>query len=342
MHDDALPVLIEVIRGNTTESRHAGVAVVCDARGTVMWSLGDPGLVMFPRSAIKPIQSALVMAESGAMQAFDVSPQELALACASHAGDPIHTDPVRTWLSRIGLEPSNLECGPQDPRTRDVLRDLLRAGCEAGREHNNCSGKHTGFLTICRHMGVDPAGYPDADHPAQAAVCRTMAEMCDTDHATADLGTDGCGVPSIAMPLVGLATGMARLADPSGLSHGRAQACRAIVAAMAAHPLMIAGAGRTCSVLNRAGKGRFVVKGGAEGVYAAAWPGKGWGIALKIADGAGRAAEVAVIHVLRHIGAIDDATWQSLAAWRQPQQHNWAGTRTGELRAAGTLSARSG
>ncbi len=334
-----LPLLIEVTRGATVESRHTGAAVVTDASGKVIWSVGDAGLVMFPRSAIKPIQAALVMAESGAMEAFDVSQKELALACASHNGETMHTEPVRAWLARLGLSPANLECGSQDPGIAEALHELYREGGHAGPEHNNCSGKHTGFLTVCRHMKVDPANYLDPEHPAQAAVCATMAAMCDVDLKAADLGTDGCGVPTIAMPIHNLALGMARLANPEGLADRRADACKAIVAAMAAHPMMVAGTGRASTALLAAGKGRFVVKGGAEGVYAGAWPEKGLGIALKIADGAGRAAEVAMAHILRRLGAIDDAMWRELHATANPVLKNWKGTRVGEVRAAGALLA---
>lgn len=335
---EALPLLVEVTRGTTVESRHVGAAVAVDAAGKVVWSVGDPALAMFPRSAIKPIQSALVMAESGAMEALSISRKELALACASHNGEPIHTGPVTAWLARMGLSPANLECGEQDPGTAEALHDLYRSGGHAGPEHNNCSGKHTGFLAVCRHMGVDPKGYLAPDHPAQAAVCRTMAEMCGVDLGTADIGTDGCGVPTIAMPLHALALGMARLADPARLGDRRADACRAIVAAMSEHPLMVAGTGRACTALLEAGRGRFVVKGGAEGVYAGAWPEKGLGIALKIADGAGRAAEIAMARVLHRLGALDDDGWQALGPWRRKPLRNWAGTQVGEVRPAGALA----
>ena len=164
------PILIDVTRGNTVESRQRGAVVVSDARGNVVWSLGDPELVMFPRSAIKPIQAALAMAESGAMDPFGVSQKELALACASHNGEPMHVEPVLTWLERLGLSPANLECGRQDPGIAKDLHELYRSGGEASAEHNNCSGKHSGFLTVCRHMDVDPKGYLDPEHPAQAAV----------------------------------------------------------------------------------------------------------------------------------------------------------------------------
>lgn len=338
MDDSGLPLLAEVTRGTTVESRHHGAVVVTDAAGKVVWNLGDPGLVMFPRSAIKPIQAALVMAESGAMDAFGVSSKELALSCASHNGEAIHTGPVRAWLARMGLSPADLECGDQDPGTPDALHELYRSGGHAGPEHNNCSGKHSGFLTVCRHLGVEPRGYLDPEHPTQAAVCSTMAQMCDVDLARADLGIDGCGVPTIAMPLHGLALGMARLADPANLPDRRADACKAIVAAMAAHPMMVAGTGRTCTALLAAGRGRFVVKGGAEGVYAGAWPEKGLGIALKIADGAGRAAEIAMTHVLRRLGALDDAAWSELQNKAHVTLRNWVGTRVGTVRAAGALA----
>jgi len=339
MPESSMPLLVEVTRGTTVESRHHGAVVVTDAAGKVVWSLGDPGLVMFPRSAIKPIQAALVMAESGAMEAFGVSQKELALACASHNGEPIHTEPVRAWLKRLGLSTADLECGDQDPGRAQDVHELYRAGGQAGPEHNNCSGKHSGFLTVCRHLGVAPRGYLDLEHPTQAAVCNTMADMCDVDLANADLGTDGCGVPTIAMPLHGLALGMARLADPGRLSDRRADACKAITAAMAAHPTMVAGTGRACTALLTAGKGRFVVKGGAEGVYAGAWPEKGLGIALKIADGAGRAAEVVMAHVLRRLGALDDTAWAELEGTAHATLRNWVGTKVGTVRAGGALLA---
>ncbi len=311
--------------------------VVADAKDDIVWSLGDPELVMFPRSAIKPTQAALVMAESDAMEAFGVSRKELALTCASHNGEPMHVEPVLAWLERLGLSPANLECGAQDPGFAGDLHTLCRSGGKAGPEHNNCSGKHSGFFTVCRHMGVEPKGYLDPEHPAQAAVCRTMAEMCSVDLTEADLGTDGSSVPSIAMPLHALALGMARLADPAGIADARAQACRAIVEAMATHPLMVAGTNRACSALLESGRGHYVVKGGAEGVYAGAWPQMGYDIALKIEDGAGRAAEVAMTHILRRIGAIDEIAWSELSDWAIRPQRNWVGTRTVEIKAADAL-----
>jgi L-asparaginase II len=327
-----LPVLVEIVRGMTVESRHRGSLVAVDSSGATVAALGDPETMIFPRSAIKPIQSALVMAETGAAQAFDVGEPELALACSSHSAESVHVEAVRAWLTRLGYQPANLECGAQDPSDIDSLHDLYRAQGRAGPEHNNCSGKHTGFLTICRHLGVEPAGYLEPDHPAQAAVCRAMADMCDVDLARADLAIDGCGVPSIAMPLEKLAFGMARLADPDDLAPARADACRAIVRAMAAHPVMVAGTKRFGTALLKAGRGRFVSKTGAEGVYCAAWPEKKLGIAVKIEDGAGRAAEIVIAHVLRKLGALDDQGWAALGGRHSPAIRNWTGTEVGDMR----------
>ncbi len=332
-----LPILVEVVRGMTVESRHRGSIVIVGSDGEIVQSLGDPEIMVFPRSAIKPIQSALVMAETGAAQAFDVSDQELALACSSHSAEIVHVVAVREWLLRVGYLPDNLECGPQDPSDIDALHELYRAQGNAGPEHNNCSGKHTGFLTICRHQGVDPAGYLAPDHPVQAIVCQAMADMCDVDLSRADLGIDGCGVPTIAMPLHALALGMARLADPSALDAARAQACGAIVDAMAAHPVMVAGTKRFGTALLKAGRGRFVGKTGAEGVYCAAVPGRNVGIAIKIEDGAGRAAEVVIAHILRKLGALDDEGWRALGGRQNPVLRNWSGTEVGDIRPSGEL-----
>ena len=332
-----LPVLVEAVRGMTVESRHRGSVVAVDSSGALAVELGDAEHMVFPRSAIKPIQAALVMAETGAAQAFDVSDQELALACSSHSGEVVHVLAVREWLLRLGYRPCNLECGAHDPVDPDALHELYRAQGNAGPEHNNCSGKHAAFLTICRNRGVAPEGYLAPDHPVQAEVCRAMADMCEVDLARADLAIDGCGVPSIAMPLHALALGMARLADPSRLPRARAEACGGIVKAMAAHPVMVAGTKRFGAALLTAGRGRFVSKTGAEGVYCAAWPERKLGIAVKVEDGAGRAAEVVIAHILRKLGALDDEGWAALGGRQNPAIKNWAGTEVGDIRASGEL-----
>lgn len=306
------PLVVEVTRGGVVESRHRVTAVVVDARGGVVAAWGDAQLRTFPRSTLKPVQ-ALALVEGGAAAAFGLGSEELALAAASHSGEPRHAERVAAWLARIGLEPQALECGGPSPL------------------HHNCSGKHTGFLTLARHLGVAHAGYIDADHPVQRLVGAVIADM--TGEAAAPWGIDGCGIPAFALPLTAVAQAMARMADPAELPPARAAAARAIVAAMAAHPELVGGEGRLCTHFMRRVP-RIVVKDGAEGFYGAIVPERGWGVAVKAEDGAGRAAEVAVLTVLARLGLLLADEQQSLAQWLRPPVLNGAGRVVGEVRVA--------
>ncbi|HSV30369.1 MAG TPA: asparaginase [Candidatus Omnitrophota bacterium] len=297
-----LPIVIEILRGGLVESRHLGNAAVCDPAGAVVAEWGDSDRPTFPRSAIKPIQ-ALPLVESGAADAFALTDEELALATASHSGEPMHTERVARWLARIGLGPEALECG---------------AGDRASPLHNNCSGKHAGFLTVARHLGIRSAGYIRHDHPVQQMVSAAIAEATGT--AGAPWGTDGCGIPTFSLPLSGIARAMA------GMTTDRPAAAR-IVAAMRAHPHLVAGTNRLCTRFMQAVPG-IVVKGGAEGVYGAIVPKKGWGVALKIEDGAGRAAEAAILAVLAKLKLVSEERASQLT----PEIRNAAGKIVGEVR----------
>ena len=333
MTDAANPIAAEVTRGGIVESLHRAIAVVCDASGDIVHRWGDAGRPIFPRSAIKSIQ-ALPIIETGAAERFALSDVELALACASHGGEPMHVNAVAAWLARIGLGIEDLECGAQAPIHAPAAEALFRAGETSSAIHNNFSGKHAGMLTTARHMGEPTRGYIAPDHPVQRRVAATIGEMCGVDMDAAPLGIDGCSIPTFAIPLAGLATGMARIADPSGLGADRAAAVARLCRAVAAHPEMVAGTGRFCTALNRESKGRVFAKTGAEGVYVAAVPTLGLGIAVKADDGAGRAAEVAALGVLRRIGALDEALAAALADFIVKPIVNRAGRRTGEVRAA--------
>lgn len=308
----ANPVLLEVLRGETVESRHRGAAVVCDARGTVVAAWGDIARPIFPRSAIKPLQ-ALPLVESGAADRFGCGAEELALACASHTGEPVHVDAVAAWLTRLGVGVEALECGAHAPLDAAAAAALLRRGTAPLALHNNCSGKHAGMITTALALGESVVGYVGADHPVQRRVRQVLEEMSESDLATAPAAIDGCSIPTIAMPLTAMARAMARFIDPAGLPPARAAACRRLAAAMAAHPVLVAGSGRLPSVAMAAAPG-VVVKNGAEGVFCAALPEKGLGIALKIDDGARRAAEVAIAALLHHLGAFDAPGWRAVEA----------------------------
>jgi L-asparaginase II len=306
---------------------------VVDAGGRVRAAWGEADAPTFPRSAIKAIQ-ALPLIETGAAEAFAVSEPELALAASSHSAEPVHVQAVARWLRRLGLDADDLECGPHPPIDRKAAEALVREGSAPARTHNNCSGKHTGFLTVARHLGVPTKGYTLADHPVQRLVTRAIAEMTEVDVAHVAVGVDGCGIPTLGLPLSGLARAMARIADPSGLPESRVAAIGRLRKAIAAHPLLYAGTGRFTTRLLGAVGDRLFVKSGAEGVFAAAIPAQGLGVALKVEDGAGRANEVAMLHLLRWLGAIDAATMEGLGPVALHAVTNTQGKTVGEVRAA--------
>lgn len=328
---DANPVVVEVTRGEAVESRHRAAVAVVDAPGAVVAAWGDVAGAIYPRSAVKPLQ-ALALVESDAADAFGLGDAELALACASHAGTPAHVERIARWLDRLGVSPDALACGPHPPFDEAAAEALARSGRAPTRLHNNCSGKHAGFLAAARHLGAPAEGYESPDHPVQRRVRETLATMAGTD--VGPVAVDGCGVPTFALPLSGLARAFARLADPSGLAPGRAAACRRLVAAMAAQPDLAGGAGRFDTEAIRAAAGALVVKGGAEGLMAAAVPGLGLGIALKVDDGAKRAAECAMATLLLRFADLDARAREAAAEWADAPVHATTGAVVGRVRPA--------
>jgi L-asparaginase II len=314
-------VAVLVRRGERVESRHRVAFAVADAAGAVRHADGDAHHPIFPRSAIKPLQ-ALALLESGAAERFAVSEAEIALACASHGGEPFHVDPIRRWLARLGLDPTALECGAHPPSHGPSTERLVAAGHAPETVHNNCSGKHTAMLTVARHIGAPVPGYIRPDHPVQRRVTAILAEMAGVE-ALPEPATDGCGLPTYPITLAQLATAMARLADPQGLGPARAAACGRICAAMTAHPELVAGSGRACTAIMTA-LPDIVVKGGAEGVYGAALPKLGLGLALKVEDGAGRAAPVALLALLEGLGVLPATASAALADIAGPTLRNHA------------------
>jgi L-asparaginase II len=330
----ANPVLIEVTRGGRVESFHRGSIAIVDSQGKVILALGDLDTPVYPRSSLKPIQ-ALPLVESGAADAFSCSSEELALACASHSGEPMHTERVTNWLARIGCSESDLACGAHPSRYEPVAEAMIRRGEKPTRIFNNCSGKHSGFLTVARHWDIATKGYELHDHPVQRAVAEALGELSGLGP---DLpwGIDGCTAPNFALPLGAFALALAKLADPSALSEHRAKAARRLVHAMMAHPELVSGTGRTCAILMRACKGKAAVKTGAEGFFAGMIPEKGYGIALKIDDGAGRAADAAMAILLDKLGLLD--TSGEAGKIVHAPVRNTVGTQAGERRAAPALA----
>jgi L-asparaginase II len=296
----ANPVLVELTRGDLVESVHRGAIAISDRNGLRL-AIGDVELPVYPRSSLKPVQ-ALPLVESGAAEAFGLGDEEVALACASHSGEPMHTERVAAWLSRIELSESDLACGAHPPRYDPVWQAMIKKGEKPTRLHNNCSGKHTGFLTVARHWDIATRGYEHVDHPVQQAVAAALRAL--TGLHDLPWGIDGCAAPNFALPLSAFARAFAQFADPTGLPDERRHATQRIIRAMTAHPELVSGTGRSCAILMRAAKGRAAVKAGAEGYYAGIAPGRGVGIALKIDDGTGRASETAIAFVLEALGLL--------------------------------------
>ncbi|RVD09310.1 asparaginase, partial [Mesorhizobium sp. M2A.F.Ca.ET.029.05.1.1] len=286
------PVLVEVTRGAVVESRHRGAVSVFDADGKAVWEIGDTDRPVFPRSAVKAIQ-ALPLVESGAADAYGFGNRELALACASHSGEPAHVELARAMLARAGLDKTALECGAHWPNHEATLA-LARAGDVPSALHNNCSGKHAGFLCTCVHSGIAHQGYVKEGHAQQEMVRDAMQSVTGAAHNTGNSAIDGCSIPTYAVPLKNFAQGFARMATGRGFSPERAKAAKRLLSACMAEPFLVAGTGKADVALMQAAPGRIFVKTGAEGVYCAALPELGLGIALKCDDGAGRGAEVMI------------------------------------------------
>ncbi len=290
--------LIEAWRGGILESAHLGHAVICDANGVVE-SWGDPAAVIFPRSSCKMIQ-ALPLLESGA--GAGLTTRQRALVCASHNGASIHVDAVRAWLADMGLGEGDLRCGTQMPDDPAEHKRLLCSGDAACQVHNNCSGKHSGFLMLNKHLGGG-SEYVEIDHPVQKAVKAAFEEVTGED--SPGWGVDGCSAPNFATSITGLARAMARFATATE-TDARGRAMVSLRTAMATYPEMVAGEGRACTELMRAMDG-VAIKTGAEAVFAAILPAKGLGIAVKILDGGTRASEAAIVALLARLGVLDPA-----------------------------------
>ncbi len=331
MSDRHNPVIVEVVRGSIVESRHEGSYAVMASNGSLLASAGDIDRPVYPRSAVKAFQ-AMAVIENGAADAYGFTPQEIALMCSSHGGEPRHVAVARGMLAKLGLGTDAYECGTHWPSREEAAYDLARAGEEPGPIHNNCSGKHAGMLALALTLGADIHGYIAADHPVQRAVAAVLGEVCDCDMLTAPRAIDGCSVPTWALPLRNIALGFARLASGDDLSAARRDAARRIIEAVRAHPFMVAGSGRFCTALMEKVPRAFV-KTGAEGVYCACVPHAGLGLALKCDDGAGRAAEAATAAVLAGLDVWTPAERAELVGLARSPQFNRNHFKVGEARA---------
>ena len=334
----ANPVLVEVLRGGLVESTHRGSVAVVDADGATMLSLGDVAQPVFPRSAVKALQ-ALPLLESGAADRYRLGEEELAIACGSHGGEPAHVEMVERMLARAGLDAAALECGAHRPSHPPSAEALARAGRAPSALHNNCSGKHAGFLCLACHLGVDHHGYVAPSHPVQREVKSAIEQLAGVTVAQDRCAVDGCSVPTWAVPLSNLAHAFARLGTGRGLGPARAKAAARLRAACARHQFFVAGTGRFATVAMDRLRERLFVKSGAEGVYCAALPDEGFGIAVKCDDGAGRAAEAVMAALIIRLMKLDPDAHGLLDGFARPVLRNWNGIEVGRLRPSNDLFA---
>jgi L-asparaginase II len=329
------PVLVEVIRGPLVESRHRGAVAVLDAEGRTVISVGDVAAPVFPRSAIKALQG-LPLVESGAAERYGFGDEALALACASHSGEPAHVAGVEQMLAQAGLSPAALRCGVHWPMAQTAAAAVARAGGPSAL-HNNCSGKHAGFLCLACATGADTADYFRPDHPVQGYVRAVLEDFTGAALGERVCAIDGCSVPTWAVPLDRLAHGFAKFGSGHGLTPERARAAARLREACARQPWFVAGTGRFCTeVMQHFGR-RVFVKTGAEGVYCGALPEQGLGIAIKCDDGAGRAAQAIMAKLIARFLPLDAADRAALEPLVRPVLHNWNGFEVGAIRTTNAL-----
>src|SRR5262245_11678746 len=327
----ANPVLIEVLRGAVVESRHRGAIAIVDADGVSAFVCGDVDRPVFPRSSVKALQ-ALRLIETGAADRYGLTDHELALACASHGGEPGHVATAQMMPPRSGFAAAALGGAAHPPMHAPSVSALYRAGEEPTALHNNCSGKHSGFLCLACMLGADPRGYIEPDHPVQREVKATIEGITGTSIPETRRAVDGCSVPTWAVPLKHLALGFARFGTGNSLAPERAKAAARLRAACAAHSWYVAGSGRFCTeVMQRLGARAFV-KVGAEGVYLGTLPERGLGLAVKCDDGGARAAEVVMAALILRFAALSKDEQAALDHLVRPTLRNWNGIAIGKLR----------
>ena len=339
------PVLAEVLRGGIVESFHRGALAVVDADGAVHTLLGDIERPIFARSAVKVLQ-ALPLVASGAADALGLTDAELAQACASHRGEALHASTSASMLARAGVDVSALECGAHWPYDEAATQALARLGEAPSALHNNCSGKHAGFVCLACHMHGGNAhggkgdfrgflsGYVKPEHPVMREVTGALQEATGFDLSRTARGVDGCSIPTYAIPLRHLALAFARVATGTGLSDGHARAAKRLRAAVAKAPWHVAGTGRFDSVVMAHFSERVFCKVGAEAVYCAALPELGLGVAIKMDDGnTARAAEVVMARVIEALLPLSDADATFMRGLSDVVMRNWNGIEVGALRA---------
>ena len=340
------PVLAELVRNNWVENRHRGAFCVVDSDGNIIGEAGDINRRIFPRSAIKSMQ-ALALFKSGAIEKFTLNQTDIAIACASHHGEPAHIKAVQSLLAKIGCNQNDLQCGAHAPTNRQARNKLFANGQKPGAIHNNCSGKHAGMLAVARALGENLAlgeklapgenlapgeklapgenleGYWLAEHGVQKLVKSSIEELLGEKLSTDYCGTDGCSIPTFAAPLKSFAHGFARMASGHGYDSKTVNAVASIFAAVTTNPFLIGGTGVFDSEVMEVFAGDLVCKIGAQGVFCGALLKSGFGFALKCDDGNMEAAQTMMAAILLEYADPDPAQKRFLISQLQQVQKNW-------------------
>ena len=344
MSQQQIPIaepLVQVKRGAITESRHRGHIVVLEPDGNIVGYAGSPHTVTFLRSSAKPFQ-AMPLLVSGAAERFGFTDREVALACGSHNGEPIHTELAASMLRKIGLGPEALKCGVHEPYSAEAAAELRARGEAPNVLQNNCSGKHAGMLAVAKHLGAPIENYDSPENPVQLAIAETISKFSGVPVTDLAVGVDGCAAPIFGITVKAMALAYARLVSPpASFDQATGNACERIVRVMNAYPELIGGtSNRLDTELMRAAPGRLVSKVGAEGVYTAGinpcerWP-KGLGLAIKIEDGDDkRARPTVVIESLRQLDVLPDESLEAVARYAFFPMLNRRGDVVGEVSAS--------
>ncbi|MCH8290796.1 asparaginase [Candidatus Poribacteria bacterium] len=331
MHSNDTVPLIEITRGEIVETIHRGAIAVVDTQGTIQYAAGNSELTTYMRSAAKPFQLLLTI-EADAIEKFNLTQAEVSVMCASHSGEDYHLEAVRSILRKIGLTEDALQCGPHLPGHTPTQREMIKRDEDPIAIHSNCSGKHTGMLTLCQIKGFPIEGYLNPTHPVQQLILQTIAEVADMESGEIGIGIDGCGVPTFALPIEKIGLLFSRLGDPSLFSSKRQNALNHIREAMMAYPKYMSGSGRFCAALMSEFPGRVVLKSGAAGVYGVGLPEHHLGIGLKIENGLGEPRYAAVLAILKQLELLPKAGLDRL--WKQfcPPVRNYRKQIVGEIR----------
>lgn len=325
--------VVEITRGNAVESTHDVDIVIADYTGKIVETYGDADLHIYPRSSNKSLQ-ALPLIESGAADAYGFEDRHLALACSSHNGQEMHVMGASEMLHKAGLDGSCLECGAQLPKYPEDQFQVMRSEGGVKPIHNNCSGKHSGFLAFAKHTGIETKGYIGFEHPVQQEIAGVLENVTGAKHGADNYGIDGCSIPTYKIPLQKLAIAYAKFGVGEDHSQLRSSAMLRLRDACLAHPEMVAGDNRVCTQLMQTLGNRAFVKVGAEGVYTMSLPELGLGVAMKSRDGGFRAVEVAVSQLACDLLKLDESDATSMKPLTHPVLRNWNGIEVGAARLA--------